>query len=66
MLSSSPLPTQQSQQNLIYSTFVKICADGQKIDDKLKRITWVGIDEKADEESTNQFDREILKEVIII
>ncbi|EYC23503.1 hypothetical protein Y032_0015g2683 [Ancylostoma ceylanicum] len=38
-----------AQQNLLYSTMVKIRADSQKIDDKLKTITWVGIDEKGDE-----------------
>lgn len=53
-LSSDPLLTHQTQQNLIYSTFIKLRANGQKTDDKLKRITWVGIDEKANEESTRR------------
>ncbi|WKY08770.1 hypothetical protein Q1695_007914 [Nippostrongylus brasiliensis] len=50
--------------NVLYSTMVKIRSDSEKIDEKAKRIAWVGIDEKADERRTRLFDREILKEAI--
>ncbi|KIH66495.1 hypothetical protein ANCDUO_03178 [Ancylostoma duodenale] len=36
----------------------------EPIDDKLKRIAWVGIDEESDDQSTRSFDLEILREVI--
>ncbi|KHJ97733.1 hypothetical protein OESDEN_02283 [Oesophagostomum dentatum] len=53
-----------SQQSILYSTMVKVRADSQRIDEKLKMITWVGIDEQIDEEATRRFDREILKEAV--
>ncbi|KIH66163.1 hypothetical protein ANCDUO_03512 [Ancylostoma duodenale] len=52
------------QRKLLYSTMVKIRADSQKIDDKLRTIAWVGINEKHDENSTRMFDRKIVKEVV--
>ncbi|VDO81592.1 unnamed protein product [Haemonchus placei] len=57
---SSPL-----DQNLLYSTLVKVKADSDKIEGKLRRITWVGIGEQADEHSTKKFDQEALREVIL-
>ncbi|KAK6053184.1 hypothetical protein COOONC_09312 [Cooperia oncophora] len=51
-------------QKLLYSTIVKVKADGEKIDDKLKRITWIGIGEQGDETATRRFDMEALREVI--
>ncbi|KAK6044741.1 hypothetical protein COOONC_17754 [Cooperia oncophora] len=50
--------------NLLYSTIVKVKADGSKIDDKLRRITWVGIGEQDDELATRKFDMEALKEAV--
>ncbi|EYC41152.1 hypothetical protein Y032_0580g253 [Ancylostoma ceylanicum] len=52
------------QQKLLYSTMVKIRADSQKIDDKIRTTAWVGINEKHDENSTRMFDREIVKKVV--
>ncbi|EYC03568.1 hypothetical protein Y032_0093g2666 [Ancylostoma ceylanicum] len=52
------------QQGCLYSAMVKIRADSSKIDEKLRTITWVGIDEKVDERSTCRFDREIVKEAV--
>ncbi|KAK6044934.1 hypothetical protein COOONC_17562, partial [Cooperia oncophora] len=49
-------------QKLLYSTIVKVKADGEKIDDKLKRITWIGIGEQGDETATRRFDMEALRE----
>ncbi|KHJ80840.1 hypothetical protein OESDEN_19480 [Oesophagostomum dentatum] len=43
---------------------VKFRADSTKIDEKLRTIAWVGIDEKVDEVSTRLFDREIVKEAV--
>ncbi|EYC20777.1 hypothetical protein Y032_0021g418 [Ancylostoma ceylanicum] len=59
-LNSSP----SVQQSCLYSAMVKIRADSKKIDEKLRTITWVGIDEQVDERSTCQFDREIVKEAV--
>ncbi|EYB92878.1 hypothetical protein Y032_0189g1208 [Ancylostoma ceylanicum] len=56
--------TAHSQQNVLYSTLVKVRADSQRIDEKLRMITWVGIDEQVNEDATRRFDREILKEVV--
>lgn len=53
------------QKSLLYSTMVKLNADRQKIDDKQRMITWVGIDEQSNEEATRRFDREILKEEVL-
>ncbi|EYC14731.1 hypothetical protein Y032_0039g125 [Ancylostoma ceylanicum] len=53
-----------NQKSLLHSTMIKVEADRQRIDDKQKRITWVGIDEQSDEQSIRRFDREILREVI--
>ncbi|EYC19211.1 hypothetical protein Y032_0025g1238 [Ancylostoma ceylanicum] len=53
-----------NQKSLLYSTIVKVKADSERIDDKLKRIAWIGIDEKSDVQSTHRFDHEILREVI--
>ncbi|WKY11459.1 hypothetical protein Q1695_003208 [Nippostrongylus brasiliensis] len=50
--------------NLLYSTMVKVKSDEKKIDDKLKRIAWIGIGEQHDGESTRMFDLEALKEVV--
>ncbi|EYC44280.1 hypothetical protein Y032_0466g1969 [Ancylostoma ceylanicum] len=61
---SSDFSSPAAQQNLIYSTFVKVRADNHTIDEKLRRITWIGIDEQEDEESTRRFDYEILKEAV--
>ncbi|KIH42685.1 hypothetical protein ANCDUO_27326, partial [Ancylostoma duodenale] len=52
------------QQGCLYSAMVKISADSSKIDEKLRTITWVGIDEKVDERSSCRFDREIVKEAV--
>uniref|UniRef100_A0A0N4W2Z7 SAM domain-containing protein n=1 Tax=Haemonchus placei TaxID=6290 RepID=A0A0N4W2Z7_HAEPC len=41
-------------QNLLYSTLVKVKADSEKIEGKLRRITRVGIGEQADEVSTKK------------
>ncbi|KIH49621.1 hypothetical protein ANCDUO_20304 [Ancylostoma duodenale] len=60
----SDVSSPSAQQNLIYSTLVKVRADGQRIDEKLRRITWIGIDEQEDEDSTRRFDYEILKEAV--
>ncbi|KAK5972228.1 hypothetical protein GCK32_016596 [Trichostrongylus colubriformis] len=43
---------------------VKVKADGETIEEKLKRITWVGMGEQADERSMMKFDMEALREVI--
>ncbi|KAK6036425.1 hypothetical protein COOONC_26070 [Cooperia oncophora] len=40
---------------MLYSTIVKARADGEKIEGKLRRITWVGIGEQADEELRDRF-----------
>ncbi|KIH50294.1 hypothetical protein ANCDUO_19628 [Ancylostoma duodenale] len=61
---SSDFSSPAEQQNLIYSTLVKVRADSHTIDEKLRRITWVGIDEQEDEDSTRRFDYEILKEAV--
>ncbi|EYC37984.1 hypothetical protein Y032_0752g2055 [Ancylostoma ceylanicum] len=52
------------QQNLLYSTLVKIQTDGELINEKSRRIAWIGIDEQIDEESTRRFDHEIVKEAV--
>ncbi|KHJ85193.1 DASH complex subunit Dad3 [Oesophagostomum dentatum] len=52
------------QQSSVYSAMVKFKADSDKIDEKLRTIAWVGIDEKADEVNTRRFDREIVKEAV--
>ncbi|KAL6743577.1 hypothetical protein Aduo_016599 [Ancylostoma duodenale] len=51
-------------QNAIYYTVVKVQADKTRIEEKLRRITWVGIPEQKDEVSTRRFDHEALKEVV--
>ncbi|KIH64646.1 hypothetical protein ANCDUO_05039 [Ancylostoma duodenale] len=43
---------------------IKVKADSKRIDDKLERIMWVGIDEQPTEELTRRFDHEILREVV--
>ncbi|KIH67853.1 hypothetical protein ANCDUO_01815 [Ancylostoma duodenale] len=43
---------------------VKLRADSQKIDEKSRTITWVGIGEKVDKETTHRFDREIVKRAV--
>ncbi|KIH67430.1 hypothetical protein ANCDUO_02237 [Ancylostoma duodenale] len=53
-----------NQKSLLYSPMIKVKADSQRIDEKLERITWVGIDKQSTEESTRRFDHEILREVI--
>ncbi|KIH68738.1 hypothetical protein ANCDUO_00929 [Ancylostoma duodenale] len=53
-----------TQQSNLYAAMVKVRADSSKIDEKLKTIAWVGIDEKVDERSTCRFDREIVKEAV--
>ncbi|EYB86591.1 hypothetical protein Y032_0276g1088 [Ancylostoma ceylanicum] len=52
------------QQNLLYSTLVKIQTDGELINEKSRRIAWIGIDEQIDEESTRRFDHDIVKEAV--
>ncbi|KHJ97499.1 hypothetical protein OESDEN_02519 [Oesophagostomum dentatum] len=44
------------QQNLLYSTMVRVQTDSEKIDEKSKRIAFIGIDEMDTEASTRQFD----------
>ncbi|KAK6030841.1 hypothetical protein OSTOST_03014 [Ostertagia ostertagi] len=51
-------------QNALYSTKVEVKADERKIDDKLRRIAWVGLGEQKDDIATKKFDKEALKEVI--
>ncbi|EYC23516.1 hypothetical protein Y032_0015g2694 [Ancylostoma ceylanicum] len=51
-------------QNALYSTVVKVRADEGKIEEKLRRITWVGVGEQKDEVSTKKFDYQALKEVV--
>ncbi|KIH67372.1 hypothetical protein ANCDUO_02296 [Ancylostoma duodenale] len=48
----SSIPSPHSQQSLLYSTLVKVKADNLRIDEKLRMITWVGIDEQVDEDAT--------------
>lgn len=43
---------------------VKLRNDNQKLEEKARMIAWIGIGEQANEEATNRFDQEILKEVI--
>ncbi|KAK6012446.1 hypothetical protein OSTOST_22408, partial [Ostertagia ostertagi] len=51
-------------QNALYSTIVRVKADEKKIDDKLRRIAWIGLNEQKDDVATRRFDKEALKEVI--
>ncbi|EYB87460.1 hypothetical protein Y032_0262g569 [Ancylostoma ceylanicum] len=44
---------------------VKVRADSSKIDEKMGTITWVGIDEKANEDDTRRSDQEIIREVVL-
>ncbi|KAK6053240.1 30S ribosomal protein S16 domain protein [Cooperia oncophora] len=41
---------------------VKVKADEKKIDDKARRIAWIGVGEQKDDISTRKFDKEALKE----
>lgn len=43
---------------------VKLRNDNQKLEEKASMIAWIGIGEQTNEEATNRFDQEILKEVI--
>ncbi|RCN41213.1 hypothetical protein ANCCAN_12851 [Ancylostoma caninum] len=54
----SNVSSPSAQQNLIYPTLVKVRAE------KLRRITWIGIDEQEDEDSARRFDYKILKEAV--
>ncbi|RCN39203.1 hypothetical protein ANCCAN_14870 [Ancylostoma caninum] len=56
--------TRQEKNSTDRGWYASVKADRQRIDDKLKRITWVGIEEQSDEQSTRRFDQEILHEVI--
>ncbi|VDP10848.1 unnamed protein product [Heligmosomoides polygyrus] len=51
-------------QNTLYSTIVKVRADGMRIDEKMRRIAWIGIPEQGGEAKTKKFDTEALKEAI--
>ncbi|VDL85522.1 unnamed protein product [Nippostrongylus brasiliensis] len=44
---------------------VKVRTDSEKIDEKQRMITWLGIDEMSNEELTRRFDKEILKEAVV-
>ncbi|EYC05465.1 hypothetical protein Y032_0082g1600 [Ancylostoma ceylanicum] len=48
----SSIPPPHSRQSLLYSTLVKVKADNKRIDEKLRMITWIGIDEQIDEDAT--------------
>ncbi|KAL6728283.1 hypothetical protein Aduo_010068 [Ancylostoma duodenale] len=50
--------------NALYSTVVKAKADEGKIEEKPRRITWVGVEEQKDEASLKKFDYKALKEVV--
>ncbi|KHJ86149.1 50S ribosomal protein L23 domain protein [Oesophagostomum dentatum] len=52
------------RQNSLYSAIIKVRADTNKIDEKMRTIAWVGIKEMRDEETTKRFDKEAVKEVI--
>ncbi|VDL67127.1 unnamed protein product [Nippostrongylus brasiliensis] len=56
--------TSPMDKSVVYSTFVKFKADSKEIDEKARRIAWIGIGEQESEELTRRFDREILKEAV--
>ncbi|EYC36973.1 hypothetical protein Y032_0839g2620 [Ancylostoma ceylanicum] len=56
--------TSAIDQNALYSAVVKVRADEGKIEEKLRRITWVEVGEQKDEVSTKKFDYQALKEVV--
>ncbi|WKY03835.1 hypothetical protein Q1695_005077 [Nippostrongylus brasiliensis] len=62
-ITQSRLPSVE-QKNILYTAMLKFNADRHQIEEKAKRITWIGIEEKDTESLTAIFDREILKEAI--
>ena len=51
-------------QSSFYSALIKVRADSQKIDERMRTVVLVGIEEKSNENDTRRFDEEIVGELV--